>query len=294
MRDPGTSSMSPLFRRVAACLLLVSGGSAYPERSADTPFILGVFPYLPASKLEQVYAPVAARFSEVLGEKVVLRSRPDFDRFREQVRQQAYDIILIQPFDYVRAAAPSGYIPVARWVASKDPADDGQLRAIFVVRADSGISGLQDLAGKTIATPHPDAAVSLLGRSVLTETKLDKKVRFSAVGNHTSCLQRLVVRKAAACVTAYPPLKNYRKRTGQLLTVIHESRSVPSSVYAVNESMPPRQRRLLAEEILSWNAESEKHRVYLHLGAWERLHAATDADYEPVRQIWNQLRTKAQ
>ena len=189
---------------------LTSGIPAHAEEPAKG-LSLGVFPYLPTSKLEQIFAPIAVRFGEVTGQPVTLRSRPDFDRFREQVSQQTYDIIFIQPFDYIRAAADNGYRPLACWVARDDQTPGCNLKAVIVTRKDSGIEKLDDLAGRRLSVPHTSAAVSLLARHALAMKELDSGVDIHSAGNHNNCMQQVVTRKTDACATAIPPFSLFQK-----------------------------------------------------------------------------------
>jgi len=288
-RRPGSSRR---YKRILAgaiplALLLLCRAPSLAAVGSDDSLIFGVFPYLPTKRMEQIYSPLAARFGELTGRPVTLRSRPDFSRFREQVRQQAYDIIFIQPFDYVRAAANSGYIPLARWVASDKPDDLGNLRAIIVTRADSGVDSLDDLDGQAVAVPHPEAAVSLLGRSALAEHHV--KTTLHVAGNHLACLQQMQVKRVAACITAQPPVKLFEKKHGVRLKQVYKTRMIPSSLFAVHKRVPAEQRALLEKELLSWRTSNPVQKTYLSNGAWTRLYPAADKDYDIVRTIWAEV-----
>jgi ABC-type phosphate/phosphonate transport system substrate-binding protein len=87
-------------------------------------YTLGVFPYLPPARIESMYAPVAANLSAVSNKPIKLKSRPNFEAFRQEVIKGRYDIIFIQPFDYVRIPKNNGYTPIVRW--------QGMLQAVFV------------------------------------------------------------------------------------------------------------------------------------------------------------------
>lgn len=271
------------------CWLIICSTGASAIEPVKEPLTFGVFPYIPTRELEQMYAPTAARFSEILNVQVNLRTRPDLERFREQVRQQSYDIIFIQPFDYIRAAADNGYLPLASWVTTDNSGGTGELRAIFVVRADSTINTLNDLEGKRVATPGKDAAVSLLGRNTLSSFQLDNKVKIHSTSNHIACIKQVLVKKAAACVTANTPLEMFQKQTGTQLRVLYETSSIPPPLYAVHKRVPEAQRERLKKEILSWSVDNADDKVYLHGGSWSHLHPASDRDYEPVRTIWKML-----
>ncbi len=268
---------------------------AIPFVTADSDnsgLTLGVFPYLPTKSMEQIFAPIAARFSELTGRPVALRSRPDYARFREQVKQQTYDILFIQPFDYVSVAATNGYIPLARWVASSDQDDHGDLNAIIVTRGDSAVTTVDDLQDQDVAVPNLDAAVTLLGRYALA--KLGIKVNIRAAGNHIACLQQVQVKRSAACITAWPPTKLFEKKNGVKLKLVYTTDTIPSSLFAIHTRVPEQQRRLLETELLSWRSEDPSDAAYLSHGAWTRLYPATDRDYDSVRKIWAELDRQGQ
>jgi phosphonate transport system substrate-binding protein len=239
--------------------------------------------------MEQIFAPIAARFGELTGRPIVLRSRPDYGRFREQVKQQAYDILFIQPFDYIRVGAPNGYIPLARWVATDDSDDRGDLSAIMVARPDTGIESLQDVQNRAVAVPNLDAAVSLLGRYVLRNQRVNAHIR--SAGNHLACLQQVQVKRAAACITAWPPVKLFEQKNGVKFKLVYQTRTIPSSLFAVHRRVPAEQRKLLQKELLSWRKGDPASAAYLSEGAWTRLYPATDKDYDIVRDIWTQVGT---
>jgi phosphonate transport system substrate-binding protein len=257
------------------------------DSTEDSSLLFGVFPYLSTQKMEHIYAPIAARFSHLVDRPVILRSRPDFERFREQLAQQTYDIVFIQPFDYVRVAASKGYLPLARWVSSSDSDDNGKLRALFVTRADSDLESIQDLEGRAVAVPHRDAAVSLLGKYSLAKNHINAEVRVA--GNHLACLQQVQVKRAAACITAQPPVKLFEKKHAVKLKLIYQTDSIPSSLFAIHERVPANQRKSLENELLSWRIGNPAQKNYLSQGAWTRLYPAADSDYDVVREIWSKI-----
>ena len=255
--------------------------------SGNSGLTFGVFPYLPTKEMERIFAPIAARFGELTGQPVALRSRPDYARFREQVRQQTYDILFVQPFDYVSVAAANGYIPLARWVASTDQDDRGNLNAIIITREDSAVKTLADLHDQDVAVPDFDAAVSLLGRHALAS--LGIKVNIHATGNHIACLQQVQVKRSAACITAWPPVRLFEEKNGVKLRLIYTTDTIPSSLFAIHARVPEEQRQRLETELLSWRSDDPHATAYLSRGAWTRLYPATDKDYDTVRAMWAEI-----
>lgn len=255
--------------------------------SADdtTTLVFGVFPYLPTAQLERIYAPVAADLSIATGREVQLRTRPSFDLFREELVQKRYDLVFIQPFAYAQVASANGYRSVAH------PAE--ALKAIFVVRSDSDIREFKDLRNSTVAMPPKGAAVSLLGRQTLTQYGLvpGTDIRLTYQNNHAACLRAVLIRKAAACVTAAPPLQIFTQRTGMIFRVLAHSDPIPGSTFAVHERLPAAMRSAIARRIVSWD-QSAAGKVLLESLKLSPFVNSSDEDYLPVREILRTINQK--
>ena len=264
---------------VAAALATLALGThaAEPGRAR---YVLGVFPYLPPGRIERLYAPVARALGEAAGVRLVLRTRGSFARFREALAEARFDLVFVQPFDYVRAAAPAGYRPLARW--------RGRLRAIVVTRPDGTAAALADLRGRRVAMPPPDAAVSILGRALLAERGLAGAVEIVHLRNHFACIRQVLARTAAACVTAASPLRVYRARFGGVLRTVARSRPIPSSLFAVHTRVPEAVAVRWREALLSWERSEAGLRLLRGLG-FDGFVPASDAEYDAVRAIWRQV-----
>jgi ABC-type phosphate/phosphonate transport system substrate-binding protein len=254
-------------------------------------YYYGVFPYVPVDNLEEIHAPIAKRFAEILGHPVKAESRPTFDLFRNAVENQRYDIIYIQPFGYIRSAAPHGYIPIARFVSSGDSKFKGTIRAQFVTLSNSSIDQMSQLKHGVIAMPHADAAVSLLGVAYLKQYGLvdgiNVKIKYQE--NHFSCLQQLIIHKASACVSALPAIRLFEADKKVSLKIFANSMSIPSSVIAVQQRIPAAQRLRLQQDIIGWH-KTPQGKVLLHRAHLLGFIPTTDEDYDIVRHIWNDVR----
>ena len=240
--------------------------------------IFGVFPYLPTAQLETLYAPVAADLSAATGREVRLRTRPSFDLFREEVVQERYDLLFIQPFAFVEVARPHRYESVAH------PSEP--LRAVFVVRSDSGLQGFGDLRGTTLSAPPRQAAVSLLARESLRKHGLrpGSDIRLTYQNNHAACLRAVLIRKSAACITAPSPLEVFSARTGMTFRVLGYSDAVPGSTYAVHQRVPAPLRAAIATRIVSWN-QTAPGRALLAPLKFSGFVDSRNEDYLPVSEI---------
>jgi phosphonate transport system substrate-binding protein len=264
---------------VAVAVLLVNASTSAGE---ERPLEFGVFPYLPPAQLEKLYAPVAADLSVAVGRRVHLRTRPSFDLFRSEILQERYDLIFIQPFAYANVASRHGYRSVAR--------PSTALKAVFVIRSDSDIQGFADLKGETLSAPPQQAAVSLLAKETLRKHNLMPgiHIRVTYQNSHHACLRAVLIRKAAACITAPPPLQIFEAQTGVRFRILGYSDPVPGSTYAVHQRLPEALREAIAERVVSWDQTSHGQALLKSLKFPGFIRSDND-DYHPVRDILRSL-----
>ena len=261
------------------CLSSAQAQSAPPAAAA---YHFGVFPYLSPSRIEQSYAPIAEAFAAVLQREVQLRTRQTFAAWYDEVKQQHYDIVFIQPFDYIHAFNKYDYLPLAR---NRDP-----LAAAIMVKADSPLQSLADLRGRILALPSARAAVSHLTKTALLEAGLTpgQSVTIHHVNNHDSCLQQMLIGNAAACGVSRTVVRNFMKRHDISLRELAVTPTIPHVLFAVHKRVPAQERERLLEVILKWDKTDKGRRFLAGIGC-EAFEQAQDADYDTVRAYARRL-----
>jgi ABC-type phosphate/phosphonate transport system substrate-binding protein len=277
---------------VLACLALLAAPvewawAAGPSGQAAPVYRLGVFPYVPALTIDRIFGPIATSFAAELGRPVHLKTRSTFEKFAEQLKEQAYDIIFVHPFFYVQAADRYNYLPLARL--------EGQLTAIVIVREERPWGNWSDLAGKIVATPPPLAAVSELARLALVDAGLVPGVDTTLRHYQTkaSCLQAVSIGAADACVLPRFVLPQIDAVGEVKLRVMAETPAINHLVFATHRRMADIDRRKLLALILSW-PDNDQGRAILAAGSWPRFVAARDADYAQVRKYHARMPLLAQ
>jgi len=108
-----------------------------------------------------------------------------------------------------------------------------RLKAVFVVRSDSDIRDFDELRGTTLSAPPKQAAVSLLAQETLLKHGLmpGSAIHSTYQHNHAACLRAVLIRKAAACITAPAPLEVFSARSGLNFRVPGPSDPVPASAF---------------------------------------------------------------
>lgn len=277
---PTTILLAVVFR---VLLVLLAYSTATEEVNASqSAYRFGVFPYLPSTQLEDLYAPIGTDFGRILERTTQFRTSSTFATFAEKLKNQVYDIAFVQPFFYATIAADAGYRPLARV--------DGALSALIVVPQDSPLHSLQDLKGKTLALPPVQAAVSHLAKIALLEGGLnpERDVTLNHVPSHTACLHQLVAGTAHACVTASSPLRIFQDQKQVRFRTLVQTPTIPSSLFVVHSRVPVHHRTKLKQTILSWH-QSETGRELLEQTRFNQFVATSDEEYNVVRTYWKEI-----
>ncbi|TCK18809.1 phosphonate transport system substrate-binding protein [Thiogranum longum] len=274
--------MHPARPALALLALLCLGWHGMSQANDEVPLLFGVFPFLPPTQLETLFVPVAIDLSRTIRRPVQFRTRPSFAEFDDEVARQTYDLVFMQPFSYARLARQNGY---ESFVRSATP-----INAVFVTTEDSPVKTIDDLRGRVLATPPASAAVTLLGLQLLLENHLQpgKDIRLDNRNSHFSCIRRIRIGKAAACVTAKHPLGVFEQKSGIHLRTIAESETIPASTYAIHRRVDPVLRDKLAQRIIGWKDNEEGQKILKDFRHSYYI-PSRDSDYDPVRNILDKL-----
>ena len=145
------------------------------------PLEVGIFPYISARALLNMYQPVRLYLEKTLHRPVQFYTAPDFKAFIEHTQRGEYDLILTAPHFARLAQTDAGYVPLLGYTK--------ELRGVVVVAKNSPISSLYDLRGKTIALPNRLALVSITGLQLLHDNlPPDNKLQLVTETSHSNAL----------------------------------------------------------------------------------------------------------
>jgi len=250
--------------------------------TGPTQYKFGVFPFMPMQALIKYYNSVAMDFTHSVHKRVIAQSRPTFKLFTEELVNETYDLIFIQPFDYP-VAYEHNYRPLAR------RADD--LDMIIVTRNDSEIKSIKDLEGKILANPPQESAITTVVSKVLNDSGLsgENKITMIYTGNHFACMQMVLVGKADACSTTTPVLKHWE--VSQLKTkklhVIYKSGTIPHTLFMAHKRVPAEDQEKIKNAILTWDKRPEG-KMILKIFSVSAYIEAKDSDYDVIRHYWDE------
>jgi len=269
--------VSTLVLAVQFCLPLTATATVQPP--ADQEYILGVFPFIPASSIEGIFAPLAGEISRALGKPVKLRTATSFEKFMEELRGKTYDIAFVQPFDYIDIAKPEGYLPLA--------ARNDRLSSHFVVKQDSMIKTLKDLKGKSLGMPPKVSAVSFMNRIELKKAGIspDKDIKLVYLASHQACLQQLMIGKVDACGVSPPGVRLVEQQMKTTFRLIHKTPEIPSPLFVVKKGLPLNEREAIRKVLLSSDLTGVKPELrIMFIGDVKKpFRTTTDREYDPIR-----------
>ena len=164
-RSDPTNRPRPTTRRGALTWL---GASALPrwahaQSDGTRPrYTVSVVPQFAASELHRDWAPLLERLSQESRLSLTLRVVETISRFEAEFLAGVPDFVYLNPYHQVMARRAQGYVPLVR--------DGKPLSGILVVRRDSALRSVTELAGKPVAFPSPNAfGASLWIRALLAE-----------------------------------------------------------------------------------------------------------------------------
>lgn len=262
-------------------LLAVPLADAVDVQPPPTPYVMGVFPFIPAANIEGVFAPLAAEISRAVGRPVKLRTSASFEKFMEELKAHAFDLAYIQPFDYVDIARPGGYLAL---VSRNDT-----LSSRIVVRQDSPIKNLQELKGKNMGMPPRVAALSFLNRLTLNKAGLvpDRDVKIVYLASHQACLQQLQIGTVAACGISPSALRLAEVQLKTHFKLIHESPEIPPPLFVVKKELPQRDRDAMLAVLIATDLSTVKPELRsMFIEKDEKPFRKTaDKEYDAVRAL---------
>jgi len=263
-----------------AGLLLALGASnaSFATKAKAKEYTMGVFPYLPPREMEKVFAPIAEDLGNAISKKIRLRSNTTFKKFMSSLDDQVFDIVFVQPFDYIHIADIYGYEPLAT--------HGDKLASILIVKDNSPIKSIKDIKGKTIAFPPKVAAVSRLMIEKLRESgiNLDKDVKIRYLSSHKSCLQHVLKGAVDLCGTALPMKLFFEREMKVKMRIVVKSHEIPHVLFAIHPRVPKQQRELLRQRILSWG-HTVNGKSIVPNGRLVPFKAIKDSDYDVVRKM---------
>lgn len=256
------------FRLHALALVLLFLTGLRTGWADDTrPLVLGVFPYVTARQIVEIYRPMVKALENKLQRRVLLFTAPDFITFAERTRQGKYDILLTAPHLAWLAHEEARYLPLLKY--------DLSIHGLLVVKSDSQLKHLEDLRGHTIATPDSLALVVLAGKIEMAASGLRVNIDYQLKpsGTHINAAMQVIHGRADGAILAQQTYKLMRPELQQQLRVLAITPRLSSLMYLTHPRLPVTEVQSIRTALLDFSASPDKQ---------ARKHHRSNGAIEPI------------
>ena len=222
---------------VLVVLFVLQEASFPPPAAAAEPYTFGVVPQFEQRKLYAVWKPIIDELQRRTGLSFRLVTTLQVPEFEKEVAKGSFDFVYVNPYHLIQSRKSQGYLPLV--------CDKTQLHGIVVVKIDGPIRTLNDLKGKVVAFPSPNA----LGATLMIRSDLEQLHHVSVeplyVKTHSSVYLHVAQGLAAAGGGVDKTLQEQPAPVRNALRILYTTRAVPSHPVAAH----PRVKKADAEKV---------------------------------------------
>lgn len=223
------------------------------EQNTTKTYSFEVVPQLTAAKIYSTWSPLLQRVGQEAGLCFELRVSATIPEFEQKFIKGEPQFVFMNPYHAVLAYQKQKYQPLL--ADSED-----MLTGILVVRADSPIQHLDELKGKNVSFPAPNAfAASLLIRAELAKKKVDIHPVF--VKTHSNVYRSVIGKDAIAGGGVNNTLNNEAPEVRQQLRVLYETSAYTPHPIAAHPSVPAAVRERFLKAIFKLTQDDEGRKL---------------------------------
>ncbi len=261
------------------CLAVLAVAFSIQDASAVEPveYQLARAPQHSTRITVESWAPFLKRISADAGVNLKLIVYDSREKFEGDFLSGQPDFSFGNPLYAVMGYQRHGYVPLIRDGAHK-------LKGIIVVRKDSNIEIVADLAGKTIAFPDPNAlAASLLPRTILSE---EMHIEYNSifVGAHENVYRTVFYGKADAGGGVVDTLESEPAQLRDQLKIIFETSEISPHPLLAHPRVPVAVQKAVAEAILKLVNDEEGKKLLAGISVTAPILANYERDYAAIEK----------
>ena len=267
--------MNPWAEKIVSGLLVLLLLAAAPNARAER-LDFGIVPQQSATKLATLWTPIIEFINERTGLDIRFATAPNIPEFERRLAKGKYQLAYMNPYHFVVFNESPGYRAIAH-------AKDKRIKGIMVVRKDSTIESLGELAGRSLAFPSPAAfAASILTRAELAAQSIAFEPVY--VSSHDSVYRSVAKGLFPAGGGIVRTFKNLEPEIRDQLRILWTSRGFTPHAVASHPGLDAEHRRRIGEALLAMDSD-EHGRQLLQAIKLSGFEAAEDADWDDVRAL---------
>lgn len=237
----------------------------------------GVVPQFEVRKTQKIWLPILEEIEKQTGFHIELVGSVNISIFEDQLLAGEFDFAYMNAYQFLLSNESLGFTPLVRDVAKK-------LYGIIVARKDGKINSIEDLDGKTIAFPSPNAlGATLLARSELAD-KFQLKYKPKYVRSHTSVYLNVVTGQVDAGSGVQKTLQKQRDNIKESLKVIYKTQKVATHPIAAHSRMPKLDQEKITKVLLALGDSKEGMKLIGNI-PMKKIGAAKLSDYDSLKAM---------
>jgi phosphonate transport system substrate-binding protein len=248
---------------------------------------LWVHPYLPATEITQRFTPLAKYLGEKLGLNVSVRVQQTYQSHLDFVGRDRADIAYLGPASYIRLRDQYGPKPL---LAKLEVAGKPFFHGMIVVRHDSGLKSISDLAGKSFAFGDPNSTMSyFVPRGMLLQAgvKVADLQRHDFLNSHHNVALAVLGGYFDAGGVKEEVFYEFEKKG---LRILAQSPPLPEHLFVTRANLPAEMVEQIRTRMLAIGESPDKAAILGSLKSTvTNLLPVADRDYDPLREILSAL-----
>ena len=218
------------YRWLTALVVIASWFIAFSAQAVDE-YSFAVIPHFEQRKLFAIWKPVIVELEKRAGIQLNLVATMSISEFERELAKGTFDFTYTSPYQIMREGTRQGYIPLVR--------DEIPLHGILVVPKNSPVRNVEELNGKVLAVPSPNAP----GASLLLRADLERlyRVRMSMlnVKSHSSVYLHVASGQTDAGGGIEKTLQEQPPQIRDALRILYTTRDLPSHPVSAHPRVPP-------------------------------------------------------
>lgn len=263
----------PLLYFLLSCSLFSINIQAEQQRI----YTIGVVPQFEIRHIRKIWSPILNEIKKNTGIKLKLVGSPTISDFGRELKAGTFDFAYMNPYHLLVSEKSQGYIPLIRDVGRN-------LYGIIVVKRDSEIKSVQDLNGKKIAFPSPNA----LGASLLIRANLKNKFNIDFkpvyVKTHSSVYLNVLVKQVDAGGGVQKTLNQQKDNIKGALRILHQTPKVNPHPLAAHPRVSVEVREKIKNTLLQLG-QNAIGQALLSKIPMKKIGPATVNDYSPLKKF---------
>jgi phosphonate transport system substrate-binding protein len=258
---------------LAMLACMVSCLAIAPAAMAADEYSFAVVPQFEQRKLFTIWKPIIDELEKRTQLHLKLVTTLTIPEFERELGKGSFDFAYTNPYQIMREGSRHGYIPLVR--------DETPQRGILLVLKDSPIHKLDELNGKTLAVPSPNA----LGASLLLQADLEHlhhvKMKLLNAKSHSSVYLHVVNGLVDAGGGVEKTLQEQPPQIRDALRVLYTTRDFPSHPVSAHPRVPAEVQNKLRAALLELGTTPEGAALLAKV-PMSRVKETSIQDYQPI------------